>query len=171
MESNKPMRYYSNDPKHDLSYGSEGAAGIDLPYYDDKKHANLDNLKGIKKWFAERKFIFPFKRYKLPTGIHVEMDKGEYGEIDTRSSTSKKLWLPLCRTIDEDFRGNIHVVFMSFYPFPRIIKARECRFQMVVKPYNKKSFAKVSSKEQLSNTNRGENGFGSTDNKGDKQIG
>ncbi|WCS68539.1 deoxyuridine 5'-triphosphate nucleotidohydrolase [Bacillus phage vB_BsuM-Goe16] len=168
MESNKVMKYYSDDPKHDLSYGSEGAAGIDLPYYDAKRHANLDNLKGIKKWFAERKFIFPFKRYKLPTGVRVEMEEGEYGEIDSRSSTSKKLWIPLCRTIDEDFRGNIHVVFMSFYPFPRVIKARECRFQMIIKPYNKKSFERVKYWAMLSLTKRGENGFGSTDNKGDK---
>lgn len=165
----EPLRYYSHDTDHQLSYGSDGAAGIDLPYYDIKRHSKLSEMKGIKKWFAERKIIFPFKRYKLPTGIHVEMSPGEYGEIDSRSSTSKKKWIPLCRTIDEDFRGNIHVVFMSFSLLPKIIKVGECRFQMIIKPYNKKhNIKKVYTKHELSQTNRGENGFGSTDNKGDK---
>jgi dUTP pyrophosphatase len=155
------LKYYSQ--KYDLRYGSEGAAGIDLPYYDEKRHANLDKLPKWKRWFAERKLILPFKRYKLPTGIHVEMSPDEYGEIDTRSSTSKKLVIMLCRTIDSDYRGNIHVVFVSLIPW--IIKAGDYKFQMIVKPYNRKTLERQLRLEDLSNTERGAEGFGSTERK------
>jgi dUTP pyrophosphatase len=148
-----------------LKYGSDGAAGLDLPYYDEKRHKNLEQYSKFGQWWRSRKLILPFVRYKLPTGIHVEMDEGEYGEIDSRSSTSKKKMLPLCRTIDEDYRGNIHVVFVMLSLKPRIIKMGECRFQMVIKPYHRKSPKPVGSVDALSKTARGENGFGHTDEK------
>ncbi len=155
------MKYFSQSI-YDLKYGSEGAAGLDLPYYDHMKHLGSSDLPKWKRWLAEHTLIIPFKRYKLPTGIHVEMNPDEYGEIDSRSSTSKKLVLVLCRTIDHDYRGNIHVVFVSLIPW--IIKKGDYRFQMVVKPYNRKQPIKQTSIYDLSDTVRGHGGFGSTDN-------
>lgn len=157
------MNYFSE--KYDLKYGSDDAAGLDLPYYDAKRHDNLHAYSKFGQWWRSRKLILPFVRYKLPTGIYVEMEPDEYGEIDSRSSTSKKKMLPLCRTIDADYRGNIHVVFMMFSLLPRFIKMGECRFQMVVKPYNRKYPSRVPSRNHLSDTERGVNGFGHTDNK------
>lgn len=157
------MRYYSE--QFDLKYGSDTAAGLDLPYYDDNRHRNLHEYSKFGKWWRSRKLILPFVRYKLPTGIYVEMEPNEYGEIDSRSSTSKKKMLPLCRTIDSDYRGNIHVVFMMFSLLPRFIKVGECRFQMVVKPYHQKEPKRMMSRNSLSLTNRGDKGFGHTDNK------
>src|SRR6185312_15438590 len=79
----EPLKYYS--AMYDLEYGIEGAAGLDLPYYDRKRHASLKYLKASKfhRWFLDRKLILPFVRYKLPTGVHVEMSPDEYGEIDS----------------------------------------------------------------------------------------
>jgi deoxyuridine 5'-triphosphate nucleotidohydrolase len=156
------MKYYSQS-EFDIKYGSEGAAGLDLPFYDHKKHRATARLPKWKRWFKERTLILPFKRYKLPTGIHVEMAPDEYGEIDSRSSTSKKLVLVLCRTIDHDYRGNIHVVFVSLIPW--IIKKGDYKFQMVVKPYNKKVPQRQFLLAHLSDTARGHGGFGSTDDK------
>ena len=158
------MKYYSQST-NDLKYGSDNAAGLDLPYYDEKKHKDLWRYSKFGQWLRSRKLILPLVRYKLPTGIFVEMDDNEYGEIDSRSSTSKKKMIPLCRTIDPDYRGNIHVVFMMFTFLPRIIKVGECRFQMVQKPFNRKEPLRVYSLAQLSETKRGSGGFGSTDSK------
>jgi dUTP pyrophosphatase len=158
------MPYYSQSHLI-LRYGSKGAAGLDLPYYDEKRHKDLEKYSKFGQWWRSRKLILPFVRYKLPTGIHVQMNEDEYGEIDSRSSTSKKKMLPLCRTIDNDYRGNIHVVFMMLSLFPRIIKMGECRFQLVVKPYNAKYPSRVGLLSELSETARGHDGFGSTDQK------
>jgi dUTP pyrophosphatase len=109
--------------------------------------------------------IEPGERVKLPTGIYCEIPKGNYGEIDTRSSTSKLLLLPLCRTIDSDYRGNIHVVLTNVGKDPQVVKRGDYLAQMIVKPYTKVKPNKVGSREELSSTERAENGFGHTTEK------
>lgn len=159
--------YYSQQlgKEGSITYGTDGAAGIDLPYYDSNRHYDLYHLPKWKRWFAERKLILPFVRYKLPTGIHMAIPEGHYGQIDSRSSTSKKKMFPLCRTIDSDYRGNIHVVFMMLSLLPRFIKVGETRFQIVVQPYVRAKLGRVDHRGDLGKTVRGDQGFGSTDNK------
>lgn len=143
------IKYYS-EGGYPIFHGTEHSAGIDLPYYDPIREIVVIN---------------PFQRVKLPTGIHMEIPEGYYGEIDSRSSTSKLLLLPLCRTIDSDYRGNIHVVVVNLGEKPVVISRGQYLFQMIIKPYLKISPNKVESQEDLSKTLRGVNGFGHTTEK------
>jgi dUTP pyrophosphatase len=142
------MKYYSHSGL-EIFYGTDDSAGIDLPYYDPEVSMII---------------VEPGDRVALPTGIHMKIPDGNYGEIDTRSSTSKRLLVPLCRTIDSDYVGNIHVVLANVGTKPQVIKRGDYLAQIIVKPYTKVKPHQVDSKEELGTTPRGESGFGSTGN-------
>lgn len=135
------MRYKS-DSEYEIRYGTEDSAGIDLPFYDPE---------------VEEVTIHPGERVSLKTGIYMEFPEGTYGEIDSRSGTSKLLLLPLCRTIDGDYRGNIRTVVVNVGREPVTVRRGQYLFQIVIKPYVK--VTPVLS-EVLSDTVRGDNGFG-----------
>lgn len=142
------MNYFSESGL-EIFYGTEDSAGLDLPYYDP----DVDEI-----------IVQPGERVALPSGIYCEIPQGNYGEIDTRSSTSKRKLVPGCRTIDSDYRGNIHVVLINVGTVPQIIKRGEYLAQMIIKPYNKVKLNKVNLIEELASTDRGSKGFGSTGN-------
>lgn len=142
------MKYYSQSGL-EVVYGTPHSAGLDLPYYDTEN---------------EEIWIHPGDRAKLPTGVHCEIPEGHYGEIATRSSTSKRKLIPLCHVIDSDFRGNIHMMLTNVGTEPVLVKRGEYICQLIVKKYEKVTPCAVDSVEYLSNTDRGENGFGSTGN-------
>lgn len=143
------MNYYSESGLG-IFYGTEDSAGLDLPYYDPEVNMIM---------------VEPGERVKLPTGIYCEIPKGNYGEIDSRSSTSKMKLIPACRTIDSDYRGNIHVVFINVGKDPVVIKRGDYLAQMIIKPYTKVEPNRVGTRDELSDTVRADNGFGHTTDK------
>lgn len=96
------------------------------------------------------------------TGVHVEIPKGYVGLLFPRSSISKtKLWLAnSVGVIDSDFRGEIRLEFYAkdWDEVDGYKKGDRCG-QLVVIPQPEVFFVEV---EQLSETSRGEGGFGST---------
>ena len=61
--------------------------------------------------------------------------------------------------IDSDYRGNIIVAIHNDTDEDMIIEPMERIAQIVIQPYLEIEFAEV---DELNETNRGENGFGST---------
>ena len=133
--------------KHHPRYESEGAAGIDL----------LCDLE-------EPIVIKPKETAKLTTNLKVEIPKGHFGAIYPRSSTGYKKNLMLLNTvgiIDCDYRGVIGIAFYNYGDEEIVVNDGDRLVQMIIQPY-----AKVNIKEskELSETIRGEGGFGSTGN-------
>lgn len=132
-----------------LFYGTPYAAGIDLPFYDPE---------------VEEVTIQPGQRIMLKTGVYMEMPETVFGFIDSRSSTSKLLLDLLCRTIDPDYRGNIRTVVTNVGSEPVTVKRGEYLFQLLILPRIKGRLQSVDSVDQLTATDRGAEGFGSTGN-------
>ena len=125
--------------------GTDGAAGYDL-------YADLDG----------RITIEPFTVAKIPTNIAMEIPKGYFGAIYARSGMATKKGLRPAQgtaVIDEDYRGNIIVPLFNQTDKPHIIDPGERIAQLVITPYIKGIFNEVT---ELSDTERGEGGFGST---------
>lgn len=141
---------YHTESGMPISFGTEHSAGLDLPYYDPD---------------AESITLQPGDRALLPTGISCEIPEGYFGLLDSRSSTSKKKLDLLCRIIDADYRGVIHLSVINHNDTPVTIERGDYMFQMVITPYLKVHPAKVMDKSLLSATERGSKGFGSTGNK------
>lgn len=126
-------------------YGSEYAAGLDL---------YCSNDQDIE--------IRPKETKKIPTGLKIEIPEGHFAAIYPRSSTGTKRKLMLANTvgiIDSDYRGEIMLFFYNYGEESQIIKKNERLAQLIIQKYEKVNVIKVDS---LSETYRGEGGFGST---------
>lgn len=135
------------------TYGTEYAAGLDL-------YAYLENITEIHA--GQTKLIH--------TGIAIEIPEGYVGLIFPRSGLATKRNLSLANcvgVIDADYRGEIMVAIRN-HSLPseefstQYIENGERIAQMIIMPY---TYASLNEVEELSETKRGEGGFGSTGSK------
>lgn len=107
-----------------------------------------------------------YKAFIYGTGIHVEIPKGYMGMVLTRSSTYKTeaYMIPHVGVIDSDYRGEIKAIFKNksnnIKQAPFGLNERIAQFCIVKIPNI--LFNSVNSLEDLSHTERGSKGFGST---------
>ncbi len=130
------------------TYGSEYAAGADL-------YACLDSEITIN----------PGETYLVKTGIAMEIPVGYAGLIYARSGLATKRGLAPANkvgVIDSDYRGEIMVSIYNQNSEPQKIEPGERIAQLVITPYITGIFNEVS---DLTDTTRGEGGFGSTGSK------
>ena len=106
--------------------------------------------------------ILPHETIKVGTGIAVEIPKGYFGGLFARSGLALKKGLRpgnCVGVIDSDYRGEITLKLHNGSDAIRFIMNGERICQMVFIKYNELEFDEV---ETLSETFRGEGGFGST---------
>lgn len=130
------------------TYGTEYSAGADL-YADIKENVVIKA--------HETKLI--------KTGISLEIPEGYAGLIYARSGlASKKGLAPANKVgvIDADYRGEIMVALHNHSTEDKEISPQERIAQLVITPFLKVDFNEV---DNLSETVRGEGGFGSTGQK------
>ena len=128
--------------------GSEKAAGWDL-------YANID----------ESIIIQPGEMIKISSGIAIELPENTFGGIFARSGLSTKKGLRPANcvgVIDEDYRGPVIVPLYNDSTVPAIIEPNERIAQLIVMPYVN---CNLCESKQLTETERGEGGFGSTGTK------
>ena len=140
------IKYFTE--KHELKIGTKDSAGIDLP-------ACLDEQITVKA-----------KDYvSIDTKIHVEIPQGHFGMVVPRSSIGTKKHLALQNTvgiIDRDYRGAIKLKFFNYGNENVTIEDGEYIAQMIIVPYTSVDLQKVNTLDELSETERGAGGFGST---------
>ena len=138
-----------NQSKHDLpKYETNAAAGLDLK-------ANISEAINLK----------PLERVLVKTGLFIEIPEGFEAQVRPRSGLAFKNGITVLNspgTIDADYRGEIGVILVNLSNETFVIQDGERVAQLV--------FAKVEqanwiNSENLSNTERGAGGFGSTGKK------
>ena len=130
------------------TYGSEYSAGADL-------YACLD--EGVT--------ILPGQTCFIKTGLAMELTEGYVALIYARSGLACKRGLAPANkvgVVDCDYRGEITVALHNHSQEAQTILPGERIAQMVVTPYIKCDFEEA---DELSETVRGEGGFGSTGRK------
>lgn len=141
------MNYYCELEDHELRYAKDGDAGLDLP-------------------ITEKVVLEPGQREKIKTGVHVEIPEGHFGLLDTRSSTGGGLGIDLmCRTIDQGYRGNIRVAVINHSDETLTFEPGERLAQLLVLPVAQVKLNRVENPDKLSESERGDTGFGSTGKK------
>lgn len=126
-------------------YKTEGAAGMDLC-------AAITEPITLK----------PLERYLIPTGLKIELEHGYEAQIRPRSGLSIKHGISLINcvgTVDEDYRGEVCVGVVNLSNEEYTIQPDERIAQMVIARVEQ---AKIEVVTELSETSRGEGGFGST---------
>lgn len=134
-----------NDNAKIPTRGSEYAAGYDL-------YACVN----------EPVVIYPHETVKIGTGIAIEIPDGFFGAIFPRSGLATKRGLRLSNCVgvcDSDYRGEYIVALHNDTDIPQAIEPNERIAQLVVMPYLPVKFTEVN---ELSDTERGSGGFGST---------
>ena len=113
--------------------------------------------------------IAPMQRVLVPTGLAIELpDAGCVALVYARSGLSIKHGLCMANGVgvaDSDYRGEIMVALYNQSNEPRTVTHGERIAQLVIAPYLRAEFTEC---ETLSDTARGEGGFGSTGKFGKK---
>lgn len=126
-------------------YATEHAAGLDL-------RANTNEDISLK----------PLERTLIKTGLFLEIPIGFEGQVRPRSGLAYKHGITVLNTpgtIDADYRGEVGVILVNLSNETFIIKPGERIAQLV---FAKHEQAKWEETTTLTDTNRGEGGFGST---------
>ena len=106
--------------------------------------------------------IAPAQTVLIGTGLAVEIPEGYVGLVYARSELATKSGLAPANkvgVIDSDYRGEIKVALFNHSGETRTVAKGERIAQMVIAPYLKVEYEEV---EELSSTQRGAGGFGST---------
>lgn len=134
-----------NDNAKIPTRGSEYAAGYDL-------YACIN----------EPVVIYPHETVKIGTGIAIEIPDGYFGAIFARSGLATKKGLRPSNCVgvcDSDYRGEYIVALHNDANELMVVEPNERIAQLVVMPYLPVKFTEV---DELSDTERGSGGFGST---------
>jgi len=132
------------------SYATAGAAGMDLRA---SLHAE-DRATGIK--------LPSLGRVLVPTGLAMEIPAGFEGQIRPRSGLAARHGITQLNTpgtVDSDYRGEVMVLLINLGAETFTVRHGERIAQMVVAPVVR---AQVVEADALSETGRGDGGFGST---------
>lgn len=106
--------------------------------------------------------ITPHSTVKIGTGLTMELPEGYFGAIFARSGLATNQGLRPANAVgvvDSDYRGEYIVALHNDTDIPQTITPAERIAQLVIMPYLSVEFNEV---DELSTTNRGTDGFGST---------
>lgn len=106
--------------------------------------------------------LTPGATAKIPSGIACDFPEGYFGMVFPRSSVGTKRHLVLANTsgiIDNDYKGEIIMVFTNTSRHNQTIEPGERLAQMILLPYVTYDIIET---DELSETERGAGGFGST---------
>jgi dUTP pyrophosphatase len=135
-----------NRSKHDLpSYETIASAGMDV-------RANIDSPVTLE----------PMERALIKTGLFIEIPVGYECQVRPRSGLAFKKGITVLNspgTIDADYRGEVGVILVNLSNEPFTVEDGERIAQLV---FGKFEQAQWELSDELSSTERGEGGFGST---------
>jgi dUTP pyrophosphatase len=135
-----------NKSKHATpSYSTKLSAGLDL-------RANLE----------EAIMLTPLERSLIKTGLFIALPEGVEAQVRPRSGLAYKNGITVLNspgTIDADYRGEIGVILVNLSSENFVVEDGERVAQLVIVKHEVAEWIKV---EELSETQRGAGGFGST---------
>ena len=135
-----------NKSSHALpNYESEASAGMDL-------RANLEAPVTLN----------PLERAIIKTGLFIELPVGYEAQVRPRSGLAAKKGITVLNspgTVDADYRGEIGVILVNLSNEAFVVENGERIAQLVIAKHERAEWISV---EVLSETSRGEGGFGST---------
>lgn len=134
------------------------AQGMEIPYYATSHSAGVDLMAAINEDIT----LKPGQRKLIPTGCCMALPDGYEAQVRPRSGLALKNAITVLNTpgtIDADYRGEICVILINLGEEDFIITRGMRIAQMVIAQYKQVEFEVV---EVLSDTSRGEKGFGSS---------
>jgi len=132
-----------------------------LPHYETIASAGMD----LRANLTEARVLKPLERSIVGTGLFIELPIGTEAQVRPRSGLAAKKGITVLNapgTIDADYRGEIGVILVNLSNENFTIQNGERIAQLVIAKHERAEWEEV---EILSDTDRGEGGFGSTGTK------
>jgi dUTP pyrophosphatase len=130
----------------------------ELPNYETIASAGMDLRANI----TESIVLKPLGRTIVKTGLFIELPIGFEAQVRPRSGLAAKKGITVLNspgTVDADYRGEIGVILVNLSNDDFTIENGERVAQLVIAKHERAEWIQV---EELSETSRGEGGFGST---------
>ena len=129
-----------------------------LPQYETELSAGMD----VRAFLDSSITLEPLDRILIKTGLFAELEKGFEIQVRPRSGLALKKGITVLNspgTIDADYRGEIGVILINLSKDKFVISSGDRIAQLVVCKHEQPKIVLSSS---LSETQRGDKGFGST---------
>lgn len=129
-----------------------------LPSYETIASAGMD----IRAFMEEDVVLKPLQRTIIKTGLFIELPIGYEAQIRPRSGLAAKSGITVLNspgTIDADYRGEIGIILVNLSDQDFTISNGERIAQMIIAKHERAQWQET---EELSETERGAGGFGST---------
>lgn len=129
-----------------------------LPSYQTIASAGMD----IRAYIAQPVVLKPMQRAIIKTGLYLELPIGTEAQVRPRSGLAAKKGITVLNspgTIDADYRGEVGVILINLSGEDFTLENGERIAQLVLAKHDRAQWQQV---DQLSSTDRGEGGFGST---------
>ncbi len=139
------IKVVNQSDNHLPEYATAGSAGMDLK-------ANLQEPVSLK----------PLQRQMVPTGLFIELPEGYEAQVRPRSGMALKKGITCLNspgTVDSDYRGEIKIILINLSDTLQTIEHGERIAQLIIAKVEK---AQWNIAAQLSDSQRGEGGFGHT---------
>lgn len=130
----------------------------ELPQYQSAGASGFD----VRAQLTEAVVVQPNERVMIPTGLSMEIPFGFEIQSRPRSGLAAKSGITVLNTpgtIDADYRGEIKIILINLGKEPVTIQDQDRCAQLVIAPVFQAKFEVVN---ELSSTERGVGGFGST---------
>jgi len=142
------VSFINNSTNQDPEYIYDGDSGFDL-------RANLENPITLK----------PLERFLIPTGLHFQIPEGFEIQVRPRSGLAAKQGLSVLNTpgtVDQGYTGEVKVILVNLSNETQTINHGDRVAQAVLCPVMTKRTATLTKVKNISKTDRGSGGFGST---------
>ncbi|MGJ8591398.1 MAG: dUTP diphosphatase [Aquaticitalea sp.] len=130
----------------------------ELPHYETIASAGMD----LRANLSEARVLKPLERSIVGTGLFIELPIGYEAQVRPRSGLAAKKGVTVLNapgTIDADYRGEIGVILVNLSNEEFTINNGERIAQLVIAKHERAEWVDT---EELTETARGEGGFGST---------
>jgi len=134
------------------------ADGVELPKYETKASAGMD----VRAFIKEPVVLEPMERALIKTGLSIELPVGMECQVRPRSGLSYKQGITVLNapgTIDADYRGEVGVILVNLSNETVTIHPNDRIAQLVFAQHERVHWLSAT---ELSDTERGQGGFGST---------
>lgn len=129
-----------------------------LPSYETIASAGMD----LRANLTESVTLEPLGRTVVKTGLFIELPIGYEAQVRPRSGLAFKNGITVLNspgTVDADYRGEIGVILVNLSDKAFVIQNGERIAQLIIAKHERADWIEV---QELSETSRGEGGFGST---------
>lgn len=131
---------------------------LPVPFYQTPESAGMDLYAAV----SETLILDPGMRALIPTGFAMALPPGYEAQVRPRSGLALKKGISVINTpgtVDADYRGEVGVILVNLGQDPVEINRGDRIAQMIIAPVVQAQWQIV---EDLSETDRGAGGFGST---------